>query len=303
MTTLKLQYSNYEEGEFTKEQSVDYSTFIEIFEKETNNIVYSKYSWSLENNRIKFYINTENEYFIIIEHIAKDYYNLYFCDIKCKNTYECKIDKETIAEYISIFFDKEFNDFQDKFSRTNKKAANIIKRFDKKDFVYKINLKILIFDISFNLLSFSAIAVILYYFSVFINWQFIIPFVIVLIFSLITETIKIRSHLIESQNKLIIISKGNKKIKIIINEHEYIFSKSDIKKVIYYKPLNYGRAFNIDYFNFYNYAQLILINGSIINIPHMLINSTIIEEKLFDIEKEIDLSYLRFINLKTNIIS
>lgn len=29
-----------------------------------------------------------------------------------------KIDKETIAEYISIFFDKEFNDFQDKFSRT-----------------------------------------------------------------------------------------------------------------------------------------------------------------------------------------
>lgn len=44
MTTLKLQYSNYEEGEFTKEQSVDYSTFIEIFEKETKNIVYSKYS-------------------------------------------------------------------------------------------------------------------------------------------------------------------------------------------------------------------------------------------------------------------
>lgn len=302
MTTLKIQYSNYEEGEFTNEQIVDYPSFIEIFEKETNNKIYTKYSWSLENNRLKFYINTDNEYLLIIEHIAKDYYNLTFCETKFKKGYECKLEKEILTEYLNLFFNKEYDYFHNKFNKTNKKTDTIINRFNKKDFIYKISFKFLIFNIFFSILFFITTGVIMFYMSNYIDRLFIIPFAIIFIFSLITEIFKIRSHLLESLNKTVIISKGNNEIKIIINEHEYTFLKSDINKVIYYKSSKYESAFNIDYFNLYNNAQLILNNGSRINIPHILINSIIIEEKLSDIKKEIDLSQFRSINLKTNII-
>ena len=56
-------------------------------------------------------------------------------------------------------------------------------------------------------------------------------------------------------------------------------------------------------FTFYNYSQIVLNNGSIINITNMIIEPTILVGKLKSVEKENRIRFFPYINLKTNIIS
>lgn len=136
MITLKLQYSNFDEGEFTEEQPIDYTSFIEMFDKEANDRFYTKYSWTINNNYIKYFIKTDNAQFMVIEHISKDVYSISFAEQSDKYVYGNNFYDDTIKDLCKLFFDNAFLTLKDKLGQLETKTISLINQFKQIDYTY-----------------------------------------------------------------------------------------------------------------------------------------------------------------------
>ncbi|NVN96401.1 MAG: hypothetical protein HXX18_14090 [Bacteroidetes bacterium] len=294
MIILKLQYSNFEEGEFTEEQIIDYSSFLELFNKEDNDKIYSKHSWTLEHDRIKYFLNIENTYFIIIEHIARDGYKVTFSELNDKNIYENGFYNSSIEDILKLFFNTNFEALKKEFKIATTNNLSIINRFNRNFFEYEYN-DIVIGQFALTLFVYSIVPC---FFIAFANLSTCIIITFILLLAAIFLCWIHFNHIRESKNKSIIISSGNEEVVLTINDYEYKFFKKDIKKLKLITD-----AGKLSLLTFYNYSQILLNNGSIINITNMIIEPTLMDEKIRFTEKENKVKLFPYIKPKTKIIS
>jgi len=291
MTTLKIQYIDYESGEFINKQSVDYDSFINIFRHEANDKQYSKYSWTIGHIKIKYYLSTDVTYFLLIEHNAKNGYRVTFCskDDKCclsNNFYSNSID-----ELCKEFFDKNFSILKSKLGFSEEGYHGVVKSFKEIKFTYSLKypaifLLSFIFYVGWWLLTILFLIV-----------HFYIPFAIFATGLIILMGYHVRLHYryyVESKNKTITISSGHEEIKITIGDAEYNFLKSDILNV---KFVGYGGRHP---YAPYEYTQLELRDGSIVNISSMLISTFKMEDKMKNVKHENVHAGYAYIKPKTN---
>ncbi|MFZ4401276.1 MAG: hypothetical protein ACOYO1_14655 [Bacteroidales bacterium] len=292
MITLKLQYSNFEEGEFTNEKSIDFVTFYQLFDKEDNNKVISKYSWTLENDRLKYYIQIENTYFLIIEHIARDGYCLTYCNCNEKYAYSNNFYNYDIIDLAKLFFISDYKTLTKKLIKNKSDASYIINRFENLDFNYNY------LDNSTTLSNLTLLIYLIIVVLFFMFAEFTTGIILMIVFSVFGffNVVIYKNHSRESENKSIKISSGNEKIFFSIEDKEFSFFKKDIFKIRFVYDCG-----KISLLQNFNYTQFFLNNGSILNISNMIVEPAILEKKLNSIKKENKIRYFPFIKPKTNI--
>jgi len=291
MTTLKIQYIDYESGEFTDKQTVDYDSFISIFKNEANDKHYSKYSWTIGHIKIKYYLSTDDTYFLLIEHNAKNGYKVTFCSKDDKCCLSNNFYSNSLNELCKEYFDKNFVILKGKLRISEDCYNSVLKSFKELKFTYSYKHP--------TIYLFSYIYYLLWWpFPIlFLIAHFYIPFAIFSTGLLILMVFHIRlhyRHYIESKNKTITISSGHEEIKITIGVVEYNFLKSDILKVRFVS--SGGR----NPYGPYEYTQLGLKDGSVVNISNMLISTFKMDDKIKNIKKENRSVGYAYIKPKTN---
>jgi hypothetical protein len=296
LITIKLQYNNFDEGEFTEEQPIDYASFLEIFDKEANDRFDTKYSWTINNNYIKYFINGDNAHYTVIEHLGKEVYSFTYFNKIDKYAYGNNFYYNTIIELCKLYFENDFSALKQELGKSEKKATKLINFFTQHSLTYSFKHKkyfsliigsfypLMGCAILFNELIFrNRVNVLLLIFSI-------------LLFTIYFFLIKLHlNHLKESKNKSITISSGNDNIKVNIEDIEIKFVKSDIKKLIVVNSTSFRNPFAE-----YEYTQIILNNDSIINITDMIIDTYLMEKKLKGVEKEKKATGYAYIKPRTN---
>jgi hypothetical protein len=296
MTTLKIQYINFDEGEFTEEQPIDYKSFIEMFDKEANDRFYTKYSWTINNNYIKYFIKVDNAQYMVIEHISKDVYSITFAEQIDKYVYGNNFYGDTIKDLCKLFFDNAFLTLKDKLGQLETKTISLINQFIQIDYTYSYKYK-KIFDLIFGSMNlFISIPFLIFGFTMPLGIN-IIP----LLFSISFLTgyfflIKLHiNHLKESKYKSITISSVHDEIIVTDDNSEISFTKSDIKRLLIVK----SAGFRNPYVG-YEFAQIILKNDNIINISSMIMEPFLIAKKIEGVEKLQKVVTYAYIKPRTN---
>jgi hypothetical protein len=296
MITIKLQYNNFDEGEFTEEQPIEFESFIKIFDELANDRIYSKYSWTINNNYIKYFIKVDNAHCMVIEHISKDVYSITFAEQIDKYAFCNNFYNDTVKELCKLYFNKDFSILKEKLVKSDIKATIFLKRFIQIDYTYSYKYK-KIFDLIFGLFYLLA-GIILLIIGIEIPLGInIIP----LLFSISFLTgyfflIKLHlNHLKESKNKSITISSVHDEIIVTDYNSEITFTKSDIKRLLIVK----SAGFRNPYVG-YEFAQIILKNDSIINISSMIMDPFLIAKKIEGVEKLQKVVTYAYIKPRTN---
>jgi hypothetical protein len=298
MITIKLQYNNFDEGEFTEEQPIDYASFLEIFDKEANDRFYTKYSWTINNNYIKYFINLDNVQFMVIEHIAKDVYSITFAEQIDKYVYGNNFYDDTIKDLCKLYFDNAFLTLKDKLGKLETKTISLINQFKQIDYTYSFRFKKQ-FDLIFGSIYFLTMAIIFLVGAILTPMGINIPLMLFSISFFTGYFFLIRlhlNHLKESKNKSITISSVHEEITVKNDDEEINCVKSDIKKL----QLINSAGFRNPYAG-YGYTQIILNNNIIINISDMIMDTFLIAKKIDGVEKLQKVVTYAYIKPRTNL--
>jgi hypothetical protein len=98
MTTLKLQYDNYETGEYTEDKYVDKKTLLTIFDQNTEIVPFHK-TYTIKQPLIKFYIKTKENYLCVM-HFTKDAFTVWYCNDADKQLFEANFYKKNVRKIL-----------------------------------------------------------------------------------------------------------------------------------------------------------------------------------------------------------
>lgn len=108
ITTLKLQYKNYETGEFTEEKSVDKESLLSIFDQNTE-IVHLRRTYTIKEPLISFYIKAGESYLRIM-HFAKDAFTIWYCNEYETVLFKGYFYKKSTRKIIGLFIDNKIEE-------------------------------------------------------------------------------------------------------------------------------------------------------------------------------------------------
>lgn len=275
----KLQYKNFETGEFIELQKRNYEETLSIIEN---------FPWGKERDKIQISL-TNPSVTVERENIFLKfavYYNqkfvLYFLDQNNKLFTKSFTDFKNSYPYIfSFFYDDEFNTTE--FKKENTLWQHNLKHFVTQDFVYRLSSR----SLTKYLLSTSAISLCLSIFFVFFlivkGWgQSPVPYLLFLFFICFfigggINLIVFLNYYLYAKGKILIMSKGNDIFYYgnVINPVRY--NKKDIESITTYQIEN-GR----NPLNGFAVIKLEFKDETSIQIPNIFINEYSLQDKLFE---------------------
>lgn len=275
MMTLKLQYDNFETGEFTEEKTVDRESLLEIFDQNTE-IVQVLGTYTIKRPSIKFYIKTR-EYYLCLMHFTKDAFTVWYCNGPDTKLFAGNFYKKSVRKILELFFDNNFGQLNKIIPRTTKSENSLITSFVTSDFLYTYKKR----GVFFLILS-SAILLPINYiflFSIFISHNFILA--IMLSISPIASILLFKLHFNytkNSKNISIKVSSGSPKIVLFYNNEKVEFNKDEIKLLLVYMYSGHN-----DPFAGYSFSRIILNDKRVFDITSMIIEPYELSYKLSNV--------------------
>lgn len=287
MTTLKLQYEFYEEGEFTDEESVNYNSIKSIFEEKTE-IIKTKSSFTINEPYTKFYIRNNNNY-LKISHFAKDAFTVEYSNVIDNRFHSGNFYKKSIMPIIELFCNQNYLELNKIIPSTNKNVSELIKSYIAKDFTYHFSHKGIIWLLINCIIT---VALNIYIIGLILSKPILFILIIPSIFSvmLIMHFFLHINHITKSKNSSIRISSGCPKIVYMNNSNKKEFDKSEILKVI-----NYSGFPTKNPFANYSFTRVFLKDNSSIEIGYMIIDGYDLRYKLRKINFEIKYVFYPYI--------
>lgn len=296
MTTLKLQYGNFETGEFTEEKSIDKESLLELFEQNTEIVpLYSTYT--IKRPLIKFFVKTRENY-LCVKHFAKDAFTVWYCNDLDKKVFEGNFYKESVIKILELFIDSKFDELDKFIPRTTKSKKALIKEFIAIDFIYAYKRRGVFFLIFYSVLSSPLYYIFLSFIFLVHNRSFVTIklllstatlFLVLSVFP-IANLFLFRlyfNYTKHSKNISIKVSSGSANI-TIYNETEIVeFTKDEIKILLQYFGAGVKSPFAL-----YSFSRIILNDNRVFDISYMIIDPYELQLKLSKVPtKRIDKFY------------
>lgn len=288
----KLQFKNFEQGEFIEVQDRTYEEVVELIEKYPWNIQREKIIIDLTNPSIT--IEGKNNDFLKFGLFFNQKYVLHYFD-KTQTLYtKSFLNLKDAYGYIRSFYEQAIFDAKD-FKKETTWFQNNLKHFVTQDFRYELTKK----SIRSYLLSTSGMN---FYISIFflilvlskgLNSVNSIGLIVLLILLFLIggglHLILFFNYYIYSKNKVLIMSKGND---IFYFGDKKVPSKYDKKDILQYTTIRTSGSRNP--FNGFAIIKIELKNGNVLKIPNLMIDYLALENKLFEYPK-VDLNKLPFL--------
>jgi hypothetical protein len=291
--TIKIQYHNFETGEFVEEQKRTYEATISLIEN---------FPWNEE--RIKLVVDLTNPS-ITIEGINGDYlklavffngkYVLHYLDSKAMLYTKSFLNLKDTYLYIQRFFDQSVFDFSD-FKKENTWMQHNLKHFASQDFNYTLTQK----SAWQFLLSTSGLNLgcTIFFLLLILTKGFNQPNPLLVLFFLFMfiiaggglNLVLFFNHYFYAKNKLLIISKGNDFFYYGDKSAPTCYSKKDIIQFTtrrIHNSRNQVNGFSLVKIEFNDAKEII--------IPNILVDYTAMERKLFEYNK-VDENKFPYIN-------
>jgi hypothetical protein len=272
MTTLKLQYDNYETGEFTEDKYVDKKTLLTIFDQNTEIVPFHK-TYTIKQPLIKFYIKTKENYLCVM-HFTKDAFTVWYCNDADKQLFEGNFYKKNVRKILELFIDNKFDELNILIPRSKNSEKSLIKSFATSDFLYTFKKRGVHF-----LILFSVILLPLHYFflsSIFIRYDLFLA-IISSMFP-IANFFLIRLHfnyIKHSKDTSIKISSGSPIVTVYNDRGTFEFAKYEVKILLQY----FGAGYRNPYAE-YSFSRIVLYDNRTFDISYMLIEPSELKFKL-----------------------
>jgi hypothetical protein len=275
MTTLKLQYDNFDTGEFTEEKTVDKQTLLTIFDENTE-IVKANRTYSIKRPLIKFYLR-KGENYLCIMHFTKDAFKVWYCNDPDTRLFEGNYYKKNVRKLLELFFDNNLVELNKFIPRTTKSEKSLISLFMTSDFLYIYRPKGLIYLALCTLMFLPGVYLFIY--LTFISQDKVLAimtsiFPLIIIFHFILHF----NYIKRSKNISIKVSSGSSKVVVYDDKKLYEFSKEDIKEVFQVT----GSGFRNPYIG-YSFSRIILNDSKIFDISYMIIEPYELKYKLSNV--------------------
>ena len=277
MLTLKLQYENFESGEFTDEIAVDKDALLKLFEEHTQ--INNPYH-TISSARIKFFLS-EGGHYLSAMHFSKDAFTVFYCNANDDKLYTGNFYKASVKTMLEYFALQNYNALNKLIPRTTSNKSELQKRFSNEDFTYRYKYRGLIW-----LLIHSVITIPLFYvmYQMGMKTSFGISFILLALpvsiypVSVIMHLILNCNYVKKSKGKSLKISKGSSTVIFTDHENRVVFEKPDIEEIIIVEGSGPRNPFFL-----YNYTRIILKNREVCEIPFMILHSGLLILKLKDI--------------------
>ena len=292
MTTLKLQYDNFETGEFTEEKTVDKDSLLTIFDQNTEIVdVYRTYT--IKRPLVKFYLKTDGNYLCVM-HFTKDAFTVWYCNDPDTKLFEGNFYKKSVRKILELFSDKKFDELNKFIPRTTNSENELITAFLKSDFLYTFKKRGVFFLILYSIIILPIHYIFLS--SIFIS-QDIFVAIIMSMFP-ITNIFLFRlhfNHVNHSKNISIKVSSGSPNIIVFNNNEKAEFTKNEIKLLLLYIGAGHRNPFAE-----YSFSRIVLNDNRIFDISYMVIEPSELKYKLSKVPtKQIDKFYPYMKNYST----
>jgi hypothetical protein len=292
--TCKIQYNNFEAGEFTDVKQVDYKTALDIiehfpWEKQREHIVIE-----LTNPSVSFEYSPSCILKLALFFNGK--FVLHFFDGEHLYT-KSFIDRKSACPFIEYFFQHQTID-PGIFKKENTWMKNISKHFLTGDFVYSVDKKNLWQMLDFSTIIFTAFQV--FIIIMFMQSNMLLKYPIAGFFSFLLLSmlygginyVLLVNYYLYSRNKTLQLSKGNDIILWGKNEDLKEYKKSDVVKILIKK----NKASRAPWGNF-ALSFLFFSDGSYIKIPSLILSDSDISYKMLPLIPEIKGSFIPFCKL------
>ena len=291
--TCKIQYNNFEAGEFTNVKQVDYSTAINIvehfpWEKQREHIVIEltnpSVSFEYGPGRILKLALFFNHKFVLHFFDGEHLYTKSFTDYKLA------------YPFIEYFFQHQTIDFSI-FKKENTWMKKINKHFITSDFVYSIDKKSLwdLLDTGTIMVLIMNIVLLIYFIDSDRSWMHLSFLAILLstffLYGGINYMLLINYYL-ASKNKTLQLSKGNDIFLWGKNADLKEYKKSDVIKILIKK--NYSSR--APWYDF-SISFLFFNDGTYIKIPSLILSDSDIKYKMYPLTSETKASFIPFCKL------
>ena len=282
MTLLnsKIQYKNFEMGEFVEETPRSYESLIKIIEEFPWEKQREKIQISLTNPSIT--IENDNQQFLKLALFYNGKFVLHYCDKSNKLFSKSFASIRDSYPYLKKFYEQESFDLSD-FKHDSTILQNNFVHFVSQDFQYTVS-----DEVAFKYLfktSWISLAVGLFLIGMMLfscperNSLGIYLFFISIIFLLGggVNLILFFKYYLFSKNKILILSKGNDTFYFgdIFNPFQY--SKSNIEQVILFQ--NDGSSRGASPFRGFVILRVIFKDGNGFTIPNIFVNSDALKNK------------------------
>lgn len=280
---LKIQYQNYELGEFAEDKTVDLEELREIFKSETE-VEHQRKGIIPKNFRVRFFISKYDGNILKVEHFDEDLFLIDWGRSDIKYVKTDSFPREKTKEVITWFSEGSYSDLEEvlEFERgTYNDLKDSLKEFE---IIYTHNLDVgelfvlcggfyWLFTLFFVAAGFGTGYLILLAISVF-------PGVFGLTFFLLYGNYSNAATDLE-----VTIRSGSPIVKVYQGNDEYEFKKSDISQLI----IVTGQMIEFQNpFSHYEYSKLILNDGKTIIIPFTVISPFELKKRLKGTEMTVE---------------
>jgi hypothetical protein len=278
LLTSKIQYKNFEIGEFVEEKKRSFEESIALIEQFPWEDGIGKIVISLTNPSITFQGNNNDYLKLALFYNGK--FVLHYFDQKQTLFTKSFYDIRDTYKYIQAFFDLPNFDYGD-FRKENTIFQSNLKHFVSQDFCYEITPKV----IKSYLLSTSAINFGLGFFFLFLfttktNFPLNVPGIVLLLFLIVLlggglNLILFFNYYIYAKNKVLIMSKGNDTFYFGDKGNPAKYNKTEIIRFVTTQVRN-----NKNPVSGFSLVTIELKNGTDIEIPNILVDDLALANKL-----------------------
>jgi hypothetical protein len=294
----KIQYKNFETGEFVEETPRSYESLIKIIEEFPWETQREKIQISLTNPSIT--IENENQQFLKLALFYNGKFVLHYCDKSNKLFSKSFTSVKDSYSYLKKFYEQDSLDLSD-FKHESTILQDNIVHFVSQDFQYTISdevaFKYLLKSSWMNLAS--GIFILYGLLDIAFNKPFnpLYLIFIIPIFFLFGGGIHLMlffKYYLFSKNKILILSKGNDTFYFGNIFSPFQYSKKNIEQVLIYQNNGY-RSMISDFV----IVKVIFKNKSEITIPSIFVNDVALRNKFSDYpQTEINSGVTRLMRLK-----